>query len=64
MEVASHRIVFYRLPDLRFLLDGCYYQEASTYEEMIYGEGKALQYTALTLRSAYQDGAAREGDRL
>jgi hypothetical protein len=43
---------------------GCYHQEAGNYEEAIFGEGEALQHPAMTLRSAHQDGAAREGHRL
>jgi hypothetical protein len=31
-------------------------------QEKIFGEAEALQHSAMTLRSAHQDGAAREGD--
>ena len=44
---------------------GCYYQGSEELmQEAIFGEGEALQHSAMTLRHAHQDGAAREGDRL
>src|SRR5215208_4304909 len=44
---------------------GCYYQGSEELlQEAIFGEGEALQHSAMPLRHAHQDGAAREGDRL